>query len=109
MSAKRAFGSIRKLPSGRFQVRYRTLDGKQHTGPTTFPTKKGAEACRVAAASPYMLADHLDMLLFAGGMSAGTRDTLVSVVGSIPASRARDRVEAALIIAAMSPDYVIQK
>lgn len=63
----------------------------------------------VAAASPYMLADHLDMLLFAGGMSAGTRDTLVSVVGSIPASRARDRVEAALIVAAMSPDYVIQK
>lgn len=63
----------------------------------------------VAAASPYMLADHLDMLLFAGGMSAGTRNTLVSVVGSIPASRARDRVEAALIIAAMSPDYVIQK
>ncbi len=44
MSAKRAFGSIRQLPSGRFQVRYRTLDGKQHTGPTTFPTKKGAEA-----------------------------------------------------------------
>lgn len=63
----------------------------------------------VAAASPQMLADHLDMLLFAGGMSAGTRNTLVSVVGSIPASRSRDRVEAALIIAAMSPDYVIQK
>jgi uncharacterized protein (DUF1800 family) len=63
----------------------------------------------VAAASPAMLADHIDMLLFAGGMSPGTRATIVNAVGAISASKPRDRVEAALIIASMSPDYVIQK
>ena len=44
MSPKRqSWGSVRKLPSGRFQARYR-VDGVLHTGPTTFRTKRDAEA-----------------------------------------------------------------
>ncbi|MCU1497831.1 MAG: putative prophage phiRv2 integrase [Acidimicrobiales bacterium] len=41
-SAKAAWGSVRKLPSGRYQARYR-LDGKMVSAPTTFRTKRDAE------------------------------------------------------------------
>ncbi len=43
MSTNGQFGSIRKLPSGRFQVRYFHL-GRRITGDTTFPTKGDARA-----------------------------------------------------------------
>lgn len=41
---KRAFGSIRKLPSGRYQVRYTGPDGGYITAPKTFAVKIDAEA-----------------------------------------------------------------
>lgn len=39
-----SFGSIRKLPSGRFQARYTGPDGREHRAPTTFTTKGDAGA-----------------------------------------------------------------
>jgi integrase len=36
---RRRFGAIRRLPSGRYQVRYRTADGRYVTAPMTFETK----------------------------------------------------------------------
>jgi hypothetical protein len=42
-SGKTAWGSVRKLPSGRYQARYR-VDGKMATAPTTFRTKRDSEA-----------------------------------------------------------------
>jgi integrase len=39
---RRRFGAIRRLPSGRYQVRYRTADGRQVTAPLTFQTKADA-------------------------------------------------------------------
>ena len=39
---RRRFGAIRRLPSGRYQVRYRTADGRYVTAPTTFDTKADA-------------------------------------------------------------------
>ena len=39
---RRRFGAIRQLPSGRYQVRYHTADGRYVTAPTTFDTKAGA-------------------------------------------------------------------
>jgi integrase len=42
MMSRRRFGSVRRLPSGRWQVRYRTSDGRQHTAPETFATKTEA-------------------------------------------------------------------
>jgi len=39
---RRAFGSVRRLPSGRWQARYYDLQGRSHTGPTTFATKGDA-------------------------------------------------------------------
>jgi integrase len=40
--SRRRFGSVRRLPSGRWQARYRTNDGRQHTAPETFATKTEA-------------------------------------------------------------------
>lgn len=39
---KRTFGSLRKLPSGRYQARYTGPDGQEHRAATTFETKTDA-------------------------------------------------------------------
>lgn len=38
------FGSVRQLPSGRFQARYRPLTGASITAPSTFNTAPEAQA-----------------------------------------------------------------
>lgn len=43
MAGKRSFGSIRKLPSGKFQARYTGPDLKEHKAPTTYTAKMDAE------------------------------------------------------------------
>jgi integrase len=40
---RRRFGNIRQLPSGRYQVRYRGLDGKLRSHAVTFPRKTDAD------------------------------------------------------------------
>ncbi|UED85029.1 tyrosine-type recombinase/integrase [Streptomyces profundus] len=40
---KRRFGSVRKLPSGRFQARYTAPDGLIRKAPDTFPSKTDAD------------------------------------------------------------------
>ena len=39
MSRRRQFGSVRKLPSGRWQARYRLPGGRRATAPSSFATK----------------------------------------------------------------------
>ena len=41
---RRHFGTVRKLPSGRWQARYSAPDGRQHSAATTFQTKADASA-----------------------------------------------------------------
>ena len=44
MSGKRRrFGRVRRLPSGRFQVRYSVGEGQPRQAPATFATKDEAE------------------------------------------------------------------
>jgi integrase len=44
MSGKRRrFGAVRRLPSGRYQARYRAGDGRTHGARTTFATRREAE------------------------------------------------------------------
>lgn len=43
MPGRRRFGSLRKLPSGRWQARYTAPDGREHKAPTTFDTKGDAD------------------------------------------------------------------
>ncbi|GAA2457005.1 site-specific integrase [Actinomadura vinacea] len=40
--AKRDFGTLRQLPSGRWQARYRSPDGERFNAPMTFATKREA-------------------------------------------------------------------
>lgn len=42
--SRRAFGGLRKLPSGRWQANYTGPDGALHKAPSTFETKLDAEA-----------------------------------------------------------------
>lgn len=42
-STRASFGSVRKLPSGRYQARYSDVQMNRHTAPTTFATKREAE------------------------------------------------------------------
>ena len=39
----RRFGTVRKLPSGRFQIRYPGPDGRLRPGESTYPDKRSAE------------------------------------------------------------------
>ena len=43
MAARRRFGRLRKLPSGRWQARYSLPDGRELSAPDTFVTKTAAE------------------------------------------------------------------
>lgn len=43
-ASRRTFGGIRKLPSGRYQVRYNDHAGRRLTAPHTFATKREADA-----------------------------------------------------------------
>lgn len=47
MTSKRYFGSIRQRESGRWQIRYRTRDGKRVSHPVTFTRR--SDAARVLA------------------------------------------------------------
>ncbi len=69
-------------------------------------------AWQTLAATPAALVDRLDAVLFAHQMGATTRTRLLQLVTALPggsADQRKDRVKAALIVTAMSPDFVIQK
>jgi hypothetical protein len=61
------------------------------------------------AFSPSMLVEHINMLFMAGSMSPALKASMIQAVTAMPANNARNRVEAALMIAAASADFVIQK
>src|SRR5690242_17102431 len=42
VTRRRVFGTVRRLPSGRWQARYRAADGVMLTAPRTFTTKVDA-------------------------------------------------------------------
>ena len=61
----------------------------------------------LAALDATALIDRLDLLFFNLGMSASTRERLTTLVGAIKGKA--DKVRAALIVTALSPDHVIQR
>ncbi len=42
--SRRGFGSIRRLPSGKYQARYTGPDAAEHKAPSTFDTRLDADA-----------------------------------------------------------------
>jgi integrase len=57
---KRRFGSVRKLPSGRWQGRYSGPDGLLRKAPQTFETKRAAEDWLIEAESQMLRGEWLD-------------------------------------------------
>lgn len=60
VSGKRRFGTVRRLTSGRWQIRYTAEDGIRRLAPTTFDTKKDADRWLVATEADMMRGDWLD-------------------------------------------------
>jgi Site-specific recombinase XerC len=57
---KRRFGNIRKLPSGRYQIRYPGPDGKLRSGETTYPTERAADKALALMEAKLTLGDWSD-------------------------------------------------
>lgn len=53
--------------------------------------------------------DRLDQLFFCSQMSAATRARMKTLINALPAKDTTRRVKSALLLTAMSPDYVIQR
>ncbi len=69
-------------------------------------------ALQTLAATPAALVERLDALFFTYQMSASTRARLTQMITALPGASNNDRerrVKAALIVTAISPDFVIQK
>jgi integrase len=64
---KRRFGSVRALPSGRFQARYTGPDSLPRRAPTSFNTRRAAERWLVETEAEILRSDWLDP--DAGGVS----------------------------------------
>jgi hypothetical protein len=60
MSGKRRFGTVRRLASGRRQVRYTAQDGIRRLAPTTFETKRDADRWLVTTEAEIMRGEWLD-------------------------------------------------
>jgi uncharacterized protein (DUF1800 family) len=61
------------------------------------------------ATNPAALLDHLNLLLLAGQMSAGTRQIILDAVNAWPATDAKNRVYTAITLTMVSPEFIVQK
>jgi uncharacterized protein (DUF1800 family) len=55
------------------------------------------------------LIERINWVLFAGGMSATTQSILEKAINAYPASQRNDRLQAALNLAVIAPEFVIQR
>lgn len=60
MASRRRFGRIRRLPSGRWQVRYPDGSGRDVTAPATFATKSDAARWLVTIEADIVRGQHVD-------------------------------------------------
>jgi integrase len=60
MAGRRRFGRVRKLPSGRWQARYRAPDGQDHRASETFTTKTAADRWLAALETDLMRGQWID-------------------------------------------------
>ena len=61
------------------------------------------------AKDPQALVARIVLLLAGDAFSARTADAIVEAVATVPANRPRDRVRAAILLVAASPEYLVQK
>jgi hypothetical protein len=60
------------------------------------------------AVDPTALVSEIDRVLFAGRSSIALRQALLKASQIAPASRPLDRAKAALFLAVMSPEYLVE-
>ena len=61
------------------------------------------------ANNPAALLDRLNLLLTAGRMSSSTRQTILDAVNAVPATQPASRVQTAVALTMISPDFIVQK
>jgi integrase len=103
MSGKRGqrqFGSIRKLPSGRWQARYRDPSGQQVPAPVTFSSKGDAAAYIAARQTDISRSDYVDPRLGKVTLAAWAAQWL-ALPGKRPRAVERDRIGLAPFLQAL--------
>lgn len=88
---RRQFGTIRKLPSGRFQARYRDDAGNQVAAPQTFETKTAAGQWLAALQTDMDRGTYADPTAGAVTFADWAEDWMGFKSGQRPATLARDR------------------
>lgn len=88
---RRQFGTIRKLPSGRFQARYRDDAGHQVAAPQTFETKTAAGQWLAALQTDMDRGTYADPTAGAVTFADWAEDWMGFKSGQRPATLARDR------------------
>lgn len=86
MNRRRQFGSIRRLPSGRWQARYRDRTGEQHTG--VYSTKSGAGRWLAAAEADMARGDWINPRLGRVTLAEWAEEWLRTTVHLKPKTRA---------------------
>ncbi|MNW19425.1 hypothetical protein D3C71_2194080 [compost metagenome] len=61
------------------------------------------------AKDPQALVARVVLLLAGDAFSARTAEAIAEAVATVPANRPRDRVRAAILLVAASPEYLVQK
>lgn len=61
------------------------------------------------ASSTAKLIERVNLILFAGSMSANTQTILEKAINAYPTSQRNDRIQAALNLAVIAPEFVIQR
>ncbi len=61
------------------------------------------------AGNPAALMDRLNLLLTAGRMSGATRQTIIGAINEVPASQPARRVQMAVVLTMVSPEFIVQK
>ena len=90
MGRRRQFGAVRRLPSGRWQARYRDTSGHEHTAPITFTTKNEASRYLATVETDVMRGDWIDHRLGRIEFDRWVRQWQETTVNLRPSTRARD-------------------
>src|SRR5438128_2323899 len=84
---RRRFGSVRRLPSGRYQVRHRDLAGREHTAPRTFAAKTDADRYLAAIETDLHRGDWRDPRLGHITFEEWAKEWMVTTVDLRPTTR----------------------
>lgn len=90
MARRRTFGNSRRLPSGRWQVRYLDGTGTRHTAPITFATKAEANEYLASTQTDFARGQWIDQRRGRTPFEEWPRQWQATTVNLRPSSRARD-------------------